>query len=178
ATVAFRKGQHLLVEAFSKIAADYPGWRLRIVGTLAEAACIERIQETIKRHHLEDRVELHGSDPDPSRHFEECEIYVQPSLLEGLGLSLQEAMFHGRACVGARAGGIPELIHDPSVGLLYDSSRVDELAARLVQFMDDAELRTRTGAAARASILTRGMTRQSMAENYRSLYQQALSRSR
>ena len=67
------------------------------------------------------------------------------------------------------------MIQDPSVGLLYDSSRADELAARLVQFMDNAELRTRTGAAARTSILARGMTRQAMAGNYRALYQQELS---
>lgn len=176
ATVAFRKGQHHLVEAFSKIAADYPGWRLRIVGTLAETACIERIQETITRHHIEDRIELTGPDPEPSRHFEECEIYVQPSLLEGLGLSLQEAMFHGRACVGARSGGIPELINEPSVGLLYERDRVDELADCLARLIADDDLRTSMGTAARTSILARGMTRQAMAENYRSLYQQQLAR--
>lgn len=171
ATVAFRKGQHHLVEAFSRIAAEFPGWRLRIVGNLAEKACVERIQETIRHHGLEQRIELTGADPQPSRHFEECEIYVQPSLLEGLGLSLQEAMFHGRACIGSRAGGIPELINRPSVGRLYESGRVELLAEELADLMQDAGLRAELGEAARASILTRGMTRQAMCATYRALYQ-------
>ena len=47
-------------------------------------------------------------------------IYVQPSFWEALGLALQEAMLAGCACIGSRAGGIPELVQHEQNGLLFD----------------------------------------------------------
>ena len=58
-------------------------------------------------------------------------IYVQPSFWEALGLALQEAMFAGCACVGSRAGGIPELIEENKTGLLFEPGNVAQLAAAL-----------------------------------------------
>ena len=175
ATIAYRKGQHILAEAFARIAEDFPEWSLDLVGFRAEAACVSRIEEIIRENRLENRLRMMGTCPDPSRFYQDAEIYVQPSLLEGLGLSLQEAMFHGRACVGADIGGIPELINDPAVGLLHRAGDPALLADALARLIRDPELRQSLGAAARASILERGMTRQSMSAAYQELYQQALN---
>ncbi len=174
ATIAFRKGQHILVEAFSRIASDFPEWSLDLVGFKAEAACVSRIEDIIRSVGLEKRIRLHGPHPDPTDFYRRAEIYVQPSLLEGLGLSLQEAMFHGRACVGAETGGIPELINDPSIGMLHEPGNPGALADTLTKLMKDEDLRTRMGMAARDSILNRGMTRQAMAASYLALYRKAL----
>jgi glycosyltransferase involved in cell wall biosynthesis len=174
ATLAFRKGQHLLVEAFAQIADDFPEWQLKLVGYHAEQACVERIHAVIRDGKLENRVQLCGPDPDPSGYYQDAEIYVQPSLLEGLGLSLQEAMFHGRACIGSTIGGIPELIDNPTVGVLFPAGDIAALANSLAQLMADPVQRTRLGTAARSSILERGMTRQAMSSNYRNLYLQAI----
>jgi glycosyltransferase involved in cell wall biosynthesis len=174
ATVAFRKGQHLLVEAFARIARDFPDWRLQIVGTLAEKACVDHIDAIVHRESLADRVQLVGPVSDPTSHFANSEIYVQPSLLEGLGLSLQEAMFHGRACIGADCGGIPELILNPNVGLLYRADNIEALSAALLRLIRNPAERRCLGNAARISILNRGMTRQAMSATYRKLYQKEL----
>lgn len=174
ATIAFRKGQHILVEAFARIARDFPDWRLQIVGNPAENACVEQIQAIIRRAGIEKQVDLIGSISDPTRYFQVCEIYVQPSLLEGLGLSLQEAMFHGRACIGSACGGIPELIENPTQGMLYPPGDVISLAAKLARLMGSPEERRLLGMAARTSILDRGMTRQAMSAAYRSLYQKSI----
>ncbi len=173
-TIAFHKGQHILTEAFARIAGDFPEWQLNLVGYFAEKACVERIHSLIKERRLQNRVHLIGQDPEPTHFFEDTGIYVQPSLVEGLGLSLQEAMFHGRACVGSAIGGIPELILDPTMGLQFPGGDVAALASALARLMGDPEKRSRLGAAARASILERGMTRQAMSTTYRALYQQAL----
>jgi glycosyltransferase involved in cell wall biosynthesis len=174
ATIAFHKGQHLLVEAFAQIADNFPEWQLKLVGYSAEKACVERIQSVIREGKLKSRVHLCGPDPDPTRFFEDAEIYVQPSLVEGLGLSLQEAMFHGRACIGSSTGGIPELIDNPAVGVLFPAGDIAALAKSLARLMADPVQRTRLGTAARSSILERGMTRQAMSSNYRALYFQAI----
>ncbi len=171
ATVAFRKGQHILAEAFARIAADFPDWTLDLVGFLAEEACVERIRGLIRSHGLADRILLHGSHADPTVFYQNASVYVQPSLLEGLGLSLQEAMFHGKACIGSNQGGIPELIDRPETGALFPAGDSAALAEVLAKQMSDAALRKRLGEAARVSILDRGMTRQAMTATYRALYQ-------
>jgi glycosyltransferase involved in cell wall biosynthesis len=83
-------------------------------------------------------------------------------------------MFQGRACIGSETGGIPELINGPDAGVLYPVGDVTALASALSELMSDADLRNRLGNGARASILSRGMTRQAMSAAYRNLYQQAI----
>lgn len=174
ATIAFRKGQHLLVEAFCRVADEFPEWRLRLVGSLTQRECVDQIRAMIATRGLERRIELVGPIEDPTDEYRGCEIYVQPSLLEGLGLSLQEAMFHGRACLGTDAGGIPELIENERCGVLCGVGDVEAMADGLRRLMRDREKRERLGAGARASILERGMTKQAMLNAYRKKYQEII----
>jgi len=98
-------------------------------------------------------------------------IYVQPSFWEALGLALQEAMFAGCACVGSRAGGIPELIEENKTGLLFEPGNVAQLAAALETLIADEARRENLGRAAAASIQERGMTAEQMVENHLRLYE-------
>jgi glycosyltransferase involved in cell wall biosynthesis len=173
-TVAFHKGQHLLAEAFARVAPDFPDWQLKLVGYCAEQKCAAQIQTVALNHGLQERIQLCGPDSEPSHLYEDAEIYVQPSLVEGLGLSLQEAMFHGRACIGSAVGGIPELILNPTMGILFPGGDVPALASALANLMADSDKRDQLGDAARLSILKRGMTRQAMSATYRNLYQQTI----
>lgn len=174
-TIAFIKGQDLLVEAFALNSSQFADWQLHLVGYFGENACVARIRHLISRHHLENRVILHGPKPDPTGYYCAAEVYVQPSLVEGLGLSLQEAMFHGCACIGSDCGGIPELISNSSVGVLFHPGDVKHLSRELATLMNDEDKRHSLGHAARDSIIGRGMTRQTMSETYRGLYQKALA---
>lgn len=174
-TIAFHKGQHLLAEAFARIAPDFPGWQLKLVGYCAEQKCVDQIQAVALSHGLQNRIQLCGSDSNPTHLYEDAEIYVQPSLVEGLGLSLQEAMFHGRACIGSAVGGIPELILDSTMGIHFRGGDISALAEALASLIADSDKRTQLGNAARTSMLNRGMTFQAMCATYRALYQQANS---
>lgn len=173
-TIAYHKGQHHLTEAFARIAEDFPDWNLTLAGFHAERDCVDQIRSTIRNAGIEDRVDILGPIADPSHRFQECAIYVQPSLLEGLGLSLQEAMFYAKACIGSACGGIPELIHNSSVGITYPPGCVEDLASAMTRLMVAPELRNELGNAARQSILDRGMTRQSMMARYQQLYHQVI----
>jgi glycosyltransferase involved in cell wall biosynthesis len=171
-TVCYRKGQHILAKSFARIAHLFPEWKLRLVGQLAEQACINEIRACAEATGLQDRIELHGPTSDPAAAIQECEIYVQPSLLEGLGLSLQEAMFHGRACIGSNVGGIPELIDENLNGLLVPPDNTNALAAMLEKLMTNNILRKRLAASAKDSITAKGMTREAMLSSYLSIYEQ------
>ncbi len=170
ATVCFRKGQHVLAEAFSMIANKHPEWRLRFVGTLAQKECIEKIQRIARSEGLQERIELCGPTSNPVAAIHDAEVYVQPSLLEGLGLSLQEAMFHGRPCIGTRIGGIPELIDHQSSGLLVSADDPGEMAAALSALISDQAMREKFSSAAQNAIVTKGMTREAMIQSYETLY--------
>jgi glycosyltransferase involved in cell wall biosynthesis len=62
-----------------------------------------------------------------------------------------EALAFGKPVIGARRGGIPEMIHAGENGLLFEPEHPEELVAALRQLAGDAALRTRMGQAARAS---------------------------
>lgn len=171
ATVASRKGQHVLAEAFAHIANDFPEWKLLLVGYHADAACVEKIRLIAQEHHLEERILLPGSSTQGQHLLAEAGIYVQPSLLEGLGLSLQEAMLLGCACIGSNTGGIPELIHSEAVGALVEPGDAVALAVKLSAFLRDENLRLRLGKAARSAMVERGMTRSAMISSYQKVYQ-------
>lgn len=170
ASVCFRKGQHVLAEAFSRIAAEHAGWKLRLVGRILEPACAEQIRQTADRAGVSDRILLPGPSDDPVGEITEAEIYVQPSLLEGLGLSLQEAMILGRPAIGSRTGGITELLTDGVSGTLVEPNDVVELAGALDAMIADPEGRCRMGAAASEEARVKGMTREAMCDAYGALY--------
>ncbi len=97
-----------------------------------------------------------------------------PSLREGLGLALQEALANGCACVGSRIGGIPDLIQDGDNGLLVEPGNVEQLAAGLERLIGDDALRSRFRARAPKSILEKEMTAEKMVAKYENLYRKIL----
>jgi glycosyltransferase involved in cell wall biosynthesis len=176
-SIGFRKGQTVLAEAFEKIAARHPEWNLIMAGRPAEVSLVARIEEIRMRSHLQDRIRLveNLSDNAVAELMRTSEIFAMPSLHEGLGLSLQEALFRGCACVGSRVGGIPELIEDGENGLLVRPGNAEELSAALERLIDDAALRERLRSVARSSILEKGMIVDKMVQAYERLYSEILS---
>ena len=172
--IAFRKGQHILAEAFSKIALQYPEWKLVIAGPALERACAEKIEGISEAGGLRGRIQMIGSHPAPQELMRRAAIFVQPSLMEAFGLALQEAMFFGCACVGSNVGGIPELISHNRTGLLFPAGRMDSLAGILAELISQPERRRQLAEQAQPSIVARGMTGQAMASNYDKIYRDIL----
>jgi len=169
--IAFRKGQHTLVAAFAKIAADHPEWKLALVGPAVESACVAQIKEMIAAHRLGERILLLGSRDDAVEFMRRAAIVVQPSLFEGLPLALQEAMFYGCACVATRVTGNDELIRDEETGVLVPASDTEALAGAIEGLIKSPARREVLGRSASASILQREMTAQKMVERHRDLYE-------
>lgn len=72
------------------------------------------LRSVAKKHDVEDQVVFTGPQPlsEVFNLLDECDIYVQPSLQEGLPRAVVEAMGRGCPCIGARTGGIPELLEE------------------------------------------------------------------
>jgi phosphatidylinositol alpha-1,6-mannosyltransferase len=124
------KGIGHLVAAMPAVRAAVPGARLRVVG---RGDGLPGLQELAHRQGVADVVEFAGfrSDAELREDFARCSLFALPSEREGFGLVYLEAMAHGRPCLGARSGGVPEVINDDS-GVLVEYGDVPGIAAGIV----------------------------------------------
>ena len=175
-TLGGRKAQPNLAEAFARIAAKHPEWQLHFVGRADNPGYVGRIQACATQAEITSRVQLLGrlGDEETVKRMQRASIIAMPSLQEGLGLSLQEALFHGCVGVGSRVGGIPELIDHEVNGLLVPPGDIPALASALDRVMSDRSTLDRFRAQSRASILRKGMTAAAMVQSYLDLYQEIL----
>jgi glycosyltransferase involved in cell wall biosynthesis len=171
--IAWRKGQAVLAKAFAQIAPRHPEWILQLAGSQGDQTSAQ-IRSLASQCHLEERILLLGERSDALELMQRAAIYVQPSFWEALGLALQEAMFSSCACLGSRAGGIPELIQNEQSGILFEAGNIEELARKLEKLISEPARRQQLGRAAAISIRERGMTADIMVRNYLQLYETTL----
>lgn len=121
------KGVDTLIEALPLILREFPAARLRVVGRGNDEP---RLRALVDRLQLGAAVHFAGgiSDEALRREYAACDLFALPSRKEGFGLVFLEAMTHGKPCAGARAGGIPEVIHD-QVGALCEYGDLPGIAA-------------------------------------------------
>ena len=176
-TIGFRKGQTILAEAFSRIAPEFPEWKLALIGRHGEEELVAVIKSIISRSNLAERILLLDkcSHDEVNHWMRTAAIFAMPSFFEGLGLSLQEALFHGCACIGSAAGGITDLLQNDANGILVERGNVAQLAEGLRKLMGSEALRERFGQAGRQSIIRKEMFVENMVEKYDRLYEKIRS---
>ena len=103
---------------------------------------------------LADRVHFLGARPEEAviEELANADLFVLPSLMEGLPVSLMEAMALGIPVVAPHVAGIPELVMDGRDGLLFPPSDWDALGTLLARLLSEPGLRERLGAAGRARV--------------------------
>ncbi len=142
------KGVDTLVEAMPLFRRDHPFAQLRIVGQGDDEP---RLKELAAKLGIASAVVFTGPIDDETLRSEyaTCDFFALPSRREGFGLVFLEAMTHGKACVGARAGGVPEVINE-SVGQLVEYGNIPDLAAAMADLVShprDSEVVRRHAAA-------------------------------
>jgi glycosyltransferase involved in cell wall biosynthesis len=128
------KGVDHLIQAFPAVRQRISGARLRIVGRGDD---LPRLQQLAGPYQLSGDIQFPGflSDDALSRELAGCRAFALPSEKEGFGLVYLEAMAHGKPCVGARAGGTPEVI-SPESGLLAPYGDIDALARACIAALE------------------------------------------
>jgi glycosyltransferase involved in cell wall biosynthesis len=114
---------------------------LLVAGTFVDAAYEAAIQSLLERHHLRHRVHFLGFQEDLEPVFSAVDAVVVPSLNEPFGRVVIEAMAAGRPCIGANAGGIPEILTHERTGLLVPPQDPIALADAIARLMREPELR-------------------------------------
>jgi glycosyltransferase involved in cell wall biosynthesis len=142
------KNHEALIEAFSFVRSRHP--RLNLLLTGCEFDVIDRIRPLIRRYRLQQAVRHLGyvSRDDIVGLYAACRLLVFPSLFEGFGLPLLEAMHFGVPVVCSNVTSLPEVGGD---AVLYFDPRVpDQIAQAIARCIEDDQLRDRLLAAGKA----------------------------
>lgn len=166
------KGHAHLLEAARLVCARHPDavFALAGQGQLRESLARQADALGIGRN-----VRFLGYRDDVAAVLAALDIFVLPSLSEGLPLSLLEAMAAGKPVVASNVGGIPEVIRDGESGLLARPAEPTELADRILTLLDDNTRAHALAEKAKAIVSARfGMA--AMVGAYERLYRQLLPR--
>ena len=161
------KGHHTLLRAAERLLERGFNVRVLLVGGGPE---LERHRQYAESSSfLKGRLTLVGTAFDVRELYQAMDIFVLPSISEGMSNTLLEAMSSGLPCVATNVGGNPELIVDSRWGFLFPPEDVSGLADLLGRLVRESELRARFASAARAEALTR-FSLDRMLDEYTKLY--------
>ena len=172
-----RKGHMFLLRALHELTVeglDIP-WRLIVAGGRGGPQ-LKPLEQFAHANGLAGRVHILTQRDDIPDLQAAAQIFVMPSLWEGLPMAMLEAMLAGNAIIASRTGGIPEAVVDGEHGLLIPPGDVPELKRALHRLLVDSTYRQRIAAAAQV----RGhaeFTLRVMADAYERIYEGARSRS-
>lgn len=139
----------MLVRAFAKVAAERPDWTLRIYGSGEQK---EKLRRLIDDLGLYNNVFLMGRASVMEAEWIKGSIGAVSSSFEGFGMTIVEAMRCGLPVVSTACPlGPPEIIQDGVDGRLVPPKNKDAMACALLEVINDDELRSRMGRAARAN---------------------------
>lgn len=144
-----RKGHDVLFRALATIADR--DWRLTCVGHLErDPPTVDRLRAQLHALRLEHRVILAGEADPATVHawYDRADVFVMPTLYEGYGMAVAEALAHGLPVIGTTTGALPELVGSDA-GVLVPPGDPDALAAALARVVLDADFRDRLAAGAR-----------------------------
>ncbi len=165
------KGHVYLIRAMKKILKDFPDAQLLIVGEGRMERELSRLVEELK---IKKSVFFIPRYQNIAELLYIMDVFVMPSLKEGLGLGLMEAMAGAKAVVGSAVGGIKTLIKDKENGLLVAPQDADGLASAIRELLNDPGRAAIMGNNARLFI-TREFSLDEMLDKTEEVYKECLS---
>ncbi|HEX9654876.1 MAG TPA: glycosyltransferase [bacterium] len=144
-----QKGHRYLIEAARSIVASHPKVHFVFVG---DGEMRPELEKQVHKHHLKEHFHLLGFRDDVKDLLKTFDIFVLPSLYEGLPNVVLEAMATGLPVVATAVDGTAELIVDNETGFLLPPKNPPELASKIVFLLDDAGRRKRFGVKGRERV--------------------------
>jgi sugar transferase (PEP-CTERM/EpsH1 system associated) len=161
------KDQTTLLRAAEQLIGSGIDAHVLLVGGGPEEGRLRQYVSTSAR--LSRRVHLTGASEHVDELLNAMDVFVLPSLKEGMSNTLLEAMATNLAVLATRVGGNPEIVEDGHSGWLFAPKDVSGLAGRLTQLAKDEALRQGLGCSARQRVVTK-FSLDLMIESYRNLY--------
>lgn len=159
-----------MIRSFCKAAAQHDNICLLMVG---DGELKREADTLVSQSGMSDKIYMQSFRQDVPDILAAADIYVLPSLWEGLPLGLLEAMAMGKAVIASKADGTKEVVQHNTNGIMLNVENLEaEVIKAILQLANDSSLRQRLGDAARATVNSAfsaaGMTRR-VEEIYRGL---------
>lgn len=132
-----RKGHGLLLEAAGRLKEQGCRISYRLAG---EGSLKKSLEKKAQQLGLKEDVQFLGFVSDVPGFLAAVDVVVLPSLFEGLGVSVLEAMAAGKAVIASRVGGLPELVIDAATGFLVEPRDVSGLTDAIAKLAHDRNL--------------------------------------
>lgn len=165
------KDHATLLRALERSGQAVRGWHMLVAGEGPERPKLATLAREVSRCGV--RISFLGASDRIPELLNAFDVYVLPSVNEGLSNSLLEAMATGLPVIASDVGGNPEVVHDGISGLLFAAGGVDELSDHLLKLYARTRLREELGDAARRRVREE-FSIESMVQNYKHLYRSLL----
>jgi glycosyltransferase involved in cell wall biosynthesis len=147
-----RKGYEYLIEALTDIRRVIPHVHCLIIGEGEEHYC-KRLLGMVEEKKLKENVTFAGFQQNVLSHISSMDVFVLPSIMEGFGIVLLEAMAMAKPVVATAVGGIPEVVEDKVSGFLVSPKDSRALAQRILYLLENPQIRHQMGQAGRARVV-------------------------
>jgi glycosyltransferase involved in cell wall biosynthesis len=160
------KGHRILVEALKTLGGRHPQLHVAIAGRGAEEEPLRRQADALG---IGDRLHLLGLRPDVPDLLSAADVFVMPSLSEGLPMALLEAIFSRTPVVASAVGAIPDVLEHGEGGKLVPPGESEALAAAIDELVTDSAAAARMAAQARRNAIAL-YSLDAMVERYLEVY--------
>ncbi len=160
------KGLEYLLDALPYLKGEFKSIKLLIVG---EGSLVEELKERAKKNNIFDNILFTGKRRDIPEILASINIFVMPSIAEGLPNALLEAMAMGKPIVTTEVGGIPEIVKNGFNGLLVPPRDTVSLSKAIKELISNDRLAAKLGQAAR-DLVHDNLSIKAIAQKWQSLY--------
>ncbi|OGX15724.1 MAG: hypothetical protein A2166_03070 [Omnitrophica WOR_2 bacterium RBG_13_41_10] len=141
-----KKGQHIFIRAAQRVLEDFPNTAFLIVGEdFRNGVYQEQLKTLAKNLNVIDHVVFTGYHPDIMDIMNVFDLFVLPSLIEGLPVVILEAMAAKKPVITTSVGGNPEVVIDGETGTLISPEDPDKLAEAILYHLNNPEISKRMG---------------------------------
>jgi len=168
--LSVQKGVKYMLEAFKIVSEKYDNAKLLIVG---KGELENSVKEFVDENNLNDKIILAGFRENIPDLMRTIDVLLLPSLWEGFGIVLIEAMAAGKPCVATNISSIPEIVSDGVNGFLAPPENSEELANALIKLISNKVIAERFGDEG-LRIVNEKFTLKRMADEYEKLFLQLI----
>jgi len=167
------KGIEYLIRGFAKV-SRFKNLKLVIVGG-GTPSYFQELKRASLEVDIANQVVFTGRITDEmlSGAYASCGIFVLPSLMEGFGYTLLEAMSFGKVVLATNVGGVPEIVKNGVNGFLVEPGSADQIGDKLLEIMEEPKIMLEIGESAKNWIENR-YTVENMASQTEKVYREAI----
>ena len=162
------KNHQVIIECAKLLKGKGIDFEIKLIG---QGELLEDVKTKVQQEDITDYIKFLGIKPSVFEELNQADIFILPSLWEGMPMTLIEAMGTGLPIIASKVGGIPDMIDDGENGILINPV-AEELANSIILLYENKELREKLGKKALSKSINFSAT--TMCDNYLKIYKNTI----